>query len=271
MFFYQRVFICVVGLSCGLYAEETEYALSAKKEGTVPITQVQFFGERCSGTNYLEALVLKNFNFNPPYYSFGWKHFPVWLDGDWFQTILPEYGGNPFLQKNDQCLFIVVFRDPYDWLRSFYEKPYHASKQFKKTVDSNFTRFIKTPWDAEEKLQYIESNPVDGSRFKNVMKLRSARIRNMLGIGEIVANIYYVQYEMIRDYPEEVMQEIADFFGIKTSKSFVPVTEYYKGGRVKEKTFKERKYFGISKEDLIYINKYLDADLESRIGYELSN
>jgi hypothetical protein len=75
---------------------------------------------------------------------------------------------------------------------------------------------------------------------------------------------------MIRDYPKEVVQEISDFFGIQTSGSFLPAPEYYKGGGIKAKTFKTKEYFKISKKDRRYINKYLDADLERHIGYELS-
>lgn len=270
MSFYKFIFLLFIfASSYGLSTLDVTYGLGAKKEGEGPITQVQFLGERCSGTNYLQTLIVRNFNFDPPYFAFSSKHFPFWLEGKWFQSTAQGQEGSRFYRKNDQCIFIVIFRNPYDWLHSFCEKPYHTSDAFKKSVKKDFSRFIRATWDAEPDRQYIECNPEDGSAFKNVMQLRTARIRNMLAIGEIVKNVYYVQYEMVRDYPEEVIAEIANIFGITPADPFIPVTEHYKARHVISDTFVPKEYPEISKEDLRHINKHLDLELEKRIGYEL--
>ncbi len=270
MLFCKFIFLfSVFACSCGLSALDVTYGLGAKKEGEEPITQVQFLGERCSGTNYLQALIVRNFNFDPPYFGFSSKHFPVWLEGKWFQGTEQGQEGSRFYRKNDHCLVIVIFRNPYDWLHSFCEKPYHTSEAFKKSVKKDFSRFIRATWDAEPDRQYIECNPEDGSAFKNVMRLRTARIQNMLAIGEIVKNVYYVQYEKLRDYPEEVIAEIASIFSLTPADPFVPVTEQYKARHVISDTFIPKEYPEISKEDLRHINKNLDPELEKSIGYEL--
>jgi hypothetical protein len=259
----------VFSFSQWLSSSEIHYGIGAKKEGTIPITRVQFFGERCCGTNYLQSLILKNFSFEFPYFSFGWKHFPLWLDESWLKKRLPENKKNYFLQDSEPFLFIVIFRDPYDWLQSFNQKPYHTSTQFRKAVAKDFSKFIRTPWEAEDRLMYIESNPKDGSKFENVMKLRTARTRNMLAIGSVVKNIYYVNYEVVRDYPEQVIEEISAFFGIPRIGPFVPVLEQYKASHTTGDLFKVKEYPEIKREDLLYINKYLDPKLEERIGYVL--
>ncbi len=261
----------ILGCSSLLNALDVTYGIGAKKEGSIPITQVQFLGERCSGTNYLQNLIIKNFHFAPPYFAFSSKHFPVWLEGEWFQNVLPKYGENRFYRKNDHCLFIVIFRNPYDWLHSFCEKPYHTSQEFKKSVKKDFSKFIRATWDAEPDRKYVECNPRDGSPFKNVMQLRTARIRNMLAIGELVDNIYYLQYETVRDEPEKVIAEIAQLFGLEAADPFEPVLEHYKASHVISDTFEVKEYPKISNDDLRYINRYLDKDLEKLIGYELEN
>ena len=38
------------------------------------ISKVQIYGERCSGTNYLESLIKLNFNVEITW-LYGWKHF----------------------------------------------------------------------------------------------------------------------------------------------------------------------------------------------------
>ena len=38
------------------------------------INNITIYGERCSGTNYLEQLIINNFNCSVTY-NYGWKHF----------------------------------------------------------------------------------------------------------------------------------------------------------------------------------------------------
>ena len=38
------------------------------------VNKFTIYGERCSGTNYLEEIILHNFNINVTW-DYGWKHF----------------------------------------------------------------------------------------------------------------------------------------------------------------------------------------------------
>ena len=62
------------------------------------------YGERCSGTNYLENIMDLNFDVEITW-EFGWKHF---------------FGFHDEVLRNhsDDTLFICIIRDPVDWFNS---------------------------------------------------------------------------------------------------------------------------------------------------------
>ena len=78
------------------------------------------YGERCSGTNYLEELMLANFNIQITW-KYGWKHF--------FGFYNFEHN-----QEEDNTLFLGIIRNPVDWLNSFYKEQHHLAHE-KKNLD----------------------------------------------------------------------------------------------------------------------------------------
>lgn len=79
------------------------------------IEKVQIFGERCSGTNYLQNLLLKNFDVSVTW-ECGFKHF-FGFDED---------------KYNDKILFICIVRNPVDWINILYIKKWHLPNDLKK-------------------------------------------------------------------------------------------------------------------------------------------
>lgn len=77
-----------------------------------PITHYTIFGERHSGTNFLEYVVSKNLYITPTW-EFGWKH---WIGSGchW----------NKFLTSQN-TLFIGIVRDIYDWIGGMVKLPHH--------------------------------------------------------------------------------------------------------------------------------------------------
>lgn len=247
-----------------------QYGIYAKSENSKQIKKLFVISERCSGSNYINCLVLQNFEVKDE--RLGQKHFPPWYD-------LPEmmYRGNSqyyTFAGTEDFLFIIIFRNPYDWVRSIHQKPFHAHSSL---VDVPFSKFIRTPWKlsphnktAQEQHtlnHLVDRNPVTGSPFDNVLKLRTAKIKNMLQILDRAPNVYYINYETVRDHPQEVLQEIKSLFRIAAKPSYVPVTKY-KGKENKEE-FKPKVYKSISQKDLDYINSQLDPLIEAQIGYSL--
>tara|TARA_B110000027_G_C16122057_1_gene303744 strand:+ start:2092 stop:2340 length:249 start_codon:yes stop_codon:yes gene_type:complete len=62
------------------------------------IQKITIYGERCSGTNYLETLLAKNFHDYKLTWKYGWKHF----------------FGHQNLENSDDTLFICIVRNPVD-------------------------------------------------------------------------------------------------------------------------------------------------------------
>ncbi len=239
------------------------------------ISGFKIFGERHSGTNFIEFLVkgnlLNNGNETLEYdnWAYGHKHYPCW-----FELPLNFFHGpnrNYNFEGSEHVLFLVIYRNPYAWLRGMQEGPFDSC-----LFNIEFSQFIRTPWELDplnyfaniemQKNPWVDRNPQSGELFENVMKLRSAKIRTMQQIKDRVENIYYINYETLRDFPEQVLQEIANLFQLKRTPIFNPVL--YNKGDPNLGIFTPR-YLPISPDDMQFINEQLDREIERSIGYEL--
>lgn len=259
---------CLIIFVLPSYMHALEYGIFAVCENSKPITKVWVIGERCSGTNYLTALLLRNFEVKEN--GLGHKHFPPWY-------VLPQehYKGNQqyyTFEGTEDFLFVVIFRNPYDWVRSFHKKPWHADHSL---THASFKDFIRLPWkikvgDWREEQQIswnerVDADPFTGNLFANVFGLRKAKIETMLQIADRAPNVYYINYEIVRDYPQEVLQEIATHFAVVAKPEYTPI-DTYKG---KRSSYHPKNYDPFSEEDLAFINSQLDEILENRIGYQI--
>ena len=76
------------------------------------------FGERCSGTNYLEQLILKNFEIDITW-KYGWKHFS---------------GFNNY-KDSDDVLFLCIVRNPFNWIDSLFKFKYHLANPIRADIN----------------------------------------------------------------------------------------------------------------------------------------
>lgn len=88
------------------------------------ISFIQLFGERCSGTNYTAQLLINNFHEIQLTQQYGFKH----------------RFHNDNVAGSDNCLFLIVYRDAFDWLRSFHLQPFHAAPELR---NISFAEFIR--------------------------------------------------------------------------------------------------------------------------------
>ncbi|MBA3721621.1 MAG: hypothetical protein H0W88_04395 [Parachlamydiaceae bacterium] len=248
---------------------DARQCLHFKRYKKSKITHYAVLSERCTGSNYIDNLIKLNFECPEGVYAF--KHFPPW-----FQLPAESYQGPAefySLTGFDNYLFIIIFRSPYDWSRSFHKNPWHCHNSLKHLA---FSDFIRTKWDytfdkgMKGQFAYnnlVDKNPLNGELFKNIFELRSAKIKTMLMLGERAKNVYFINYEAVRDHPKEVKEEIQKIYKLIPKEGFKEV-EYYKG-MANKGVYVEKKYPPINPEDLIYINSQLDVELERIIGYEL--
>ena len=88
------------------------------------------YGERNSGTNYLQKLIEINYN-SLNYYN---KKDNIEIHNNLWKHCLPNYSENFY---NTDIVIFVIRRDIYSWLLSMYKKPYHLEINY-----SNFKDFV---------------------------------------------------------------------------------------------------------------------------------
>ena len=142
------------------------------------IKKVTIYGERCSGTNYLEQLLINNFNviINCDY---GHKHF---------------FGFNDLSNSND-TLFIGIIRHPYDWINSLYRERHHLPKHFE-NIETFLNDEIYSLDNNNEIMNDI--NIYTKERYKNIFELRTTKIKFLIeDMPKLVKNKNYllIKYE----------------------------------------------------------------------------
>ncbi len=241
-----------------------DYGLDYQLNPSEKIDFVQIFAERHSGSFYMRSLLAENFSLLGKKRGYCHKHFPPWIGVD------PKI--NDFPEKSKRFLTVVVFRNPYDYIRGMRKIPWHADRAL---FALRFSSFIRKPWKlaqsevnryGREKVHF-DSEPLSGKPFKNVMALRTAKIKQMLGLKEYCHNIYYINYEVVLKNEDAVLKEIASLFSIQKMPKFKKI-EYYKGNPELGR-YVQKKYKPISQQDLDFINKELDEELENQIGYQI--
>lgn len=212
-----------------------------------PIKRVQIFGERCSGTNFLQRLIDNNLDI-PIGWCLGWKHFPIS-----YENLL----ASKYLEKEREFLVIVIVRNLDDWLRSLHSMPHHAPKMRK----YSFSEFLRAPWETE----IIADLSEDGSFLDNVLALRAAKMKQFLSFKKHFSNFYFINYEVLKAYPEEVLADIASRYDIPCSPLFRYIRTYK--GMEGTPNYKAKIYEPICREDQEYIQDNIDLEMEAVAGY----
>lgn len=159
---------------------------------TNEITSFAVFGERGSGTSWLNELMIKNSLrgmslTNSPFT--GWKH-GLWTP---HQTRC--------LNKN--FLVVVIQKDIYTWLNSFYKAPYHMDYAKKLTL----SEFIHTEYFSQASWGYfqkwgmawtdeVKERP-DGNRWPNPIRLWMDKYHAWESIPKGISPIVYISYEAL--------------------------------------------------------------------------
>ena len=162
------------------------------------------YGERCSGTNYLENIININFDVKITW-EYGWKHFFGFQDDR--------------LKNSDDTLFICIVRNLSDWINSFYREMHHLSLQYKNNMseEEKLEEFLnKEFWsfndnnmnrDTKKELMH-DRNIYTGERYKNIFELRHTKIKWMLeDLPNKVKNCIFIRYEdLINDFDKTLLK-----------------------------------------------------------------
>ena len=237
-------------------------------------------GERCSGTNVIEAVVRRNAGLVVSHVA-GFKHFP--------KKLTPELA-----DEMRRLPALLVVRHPISWLRSLYAQPWHAAPNLKSLGFSDFLRSEwMSVWDSEANIdpsdsrygfEMLEDRDAEtGQRFANVLRLRTGKLKLMLQTC-VVAEAYKVV--RLEDYIERPHAAVADICSVlgKPLVGEPRLIDDYKGnaswkrklagalvlGKVVNALRPRRGYRAkpqVSQDDAKFIWSELDHGLEESLGY----
>lgn len=159
------------------------------------------YGERCSGTNFLEKSILENFDIE---YSikYGWKHF---------------FGFHKFIndEEENNTLFIGIIRDPVQWIDSFYKKLHHIPPENKHNIN---TFLFNEFYSVQEKsvIEVMEDRNMNtNERYKNIFELRNIKNNFLTTVmKKNVKSYLLIRYEDLRDKYETVLDFIKNRFNL---------------------------------------------------------
>ena len=190
------------------------------------INKYTIYGERCSGTNYLENLININFDVKLTW-EYGWKH--------WF--------GFNDLDKSDDTLFICIVRNPVDYINSFYRNPHHLKIKYDKKLDNSkkLDIFLNEEWSSwndtpgtkhkDFKEQLHDRNIYHPKkRYENIFQLRHLKLKWMIeDLPKKVKNCIFIRHEDLLNNFKQTMIEIKNKgLTVKNVINFPKNTDKYK-------------------------------------------
>lgn len=242
---------------------------------TIPI---KVYGERNSGTNYLQQLLSANFdielvNYLPPRWMHPFLKFEIQTDFllHWDRSrSLGWKHGKPhtaaIANKIPTGLKVIsITKNPYAFLVSLHRRPYH----FQGTAATEFSDFIRQPWKT------ILRDHCQGVTYDNPMQLWNVKNRAYWELHHHWnGSVACITYENLLAQPEQTLaslsqsisldnKRVENFIPIVTStketdKSYTDYLDYYGNQRWKET---------IPPEDIPYINSQLDPEVLSVFQY----
>lgn len=239
------------------YAERNLYNVIMYNNLNNNLKYYTIYGERCSGTNYLENLMNLNFDIKLTT-KYGKKHF---------------FGFNEELNKSGDTLFICIVRDLKQWLNSFYKKPHklidincHSVQNFlnNEIVSHKLNSISLNGFEDQGNELLTDRNIYTGKRYKNIFELRHTKIKYMLDdLPYKVNNYIFIKYEDLIDDFDNTMNKIKNK-GLNLNNINFPVntTQYKKTGSI----FKKKEYNIITDKHILN-NPNIMKYYEQKLGY----
>ena len=183
------------------------------------------YGERCSGTNYLQNIMNLNFNIKLTH-EYGKKHFFGFQDEK--------------LKKSDDTLFICIVRNPVDWVNSLYREKYHIAKHLRKNITDFLNKEFYSYNDKHSGLRdgseiMEDRNIYTGKRYKNIFELRHTKIKWMIEeLPNKVKNYIFIKHEdLLYDFKNTLLKINEKGVKIKDNIKFPINSKTYKLSKTK--------------------------------------
>lgn len=212
------------------------------------LNKVTIYGERCSGTNYLEKLLTTNFDIEIVW-TYGWKHFFGYDD----------------LSNSDDVLFIGIVRNLTDWVNSLYREKYHLPN----TLSSSIDKFLNSEFYSidDEGIEMIKDRNIEtNNRYKNIFELRHIKNKYLVEtMPLLVKNYLLITYDNLVNDFNNIMNQIKNCnLPVKCNIQFPINIQYYK--RNKSDIFIKKK----NEINNLIINKKANLYYERKLFPNLS-
>ncbi|NDC71992.1 MAG: hypothetical protein EBZ62_00860 [Sphingobacteriia bacterium] len=205
-----------------------------------PIKNFTIYGERHSGTNFLEQAIKNKFDLDVVW-DFGWKHF--------FGLSHPTK-----IQQAESTLFFCIVRNPYDWIMAMYNAPHHVHPH----NSYNPITFLTSEWYSIDShgVEILEDRNYTTNlvRYKNIFELRQFKCLYLVEtMPRIANNCIVLSYENLVLSNQRILDTIGYRFNLtNTNKPPLPreLKKYYVEDRLKDT-----------------IDSNIDWPVESMMGY----
>jgi hypothetical protein len=219
------------------------------------------FGERCTGTHFVQYALLNNFNIKyevlreKPIKE---KHF-FGFNEDMFNSDIA-----------DKTLFIYVVRDPVDWIDSFFKRLHHVPPENKVSIENFIYNKFYSIYELGDKIgdEIMEDrNMITKERYRNIFELRKVKNDYMMNyVKNKVKNFLILKYEDLRDDYENTLNKIKNQFNLTQIQPKYVRIEKYKG-TYSLNYFK--KPILLEPHIIAYIKCMIDLNQEKKLGYLL--
>ena len=171
------------------------------------IRKVTIYGERSSGTHFLEEVLLLNFDVEIVG-THGWKHFFGFQD----------------LHNTDDVLFIGIVRNLEDWVNSLYRARYHLPSELVETVDTYLNNTFYSVYDDGTEIM-DDRNIETHTRYKNIFEMRHVKNKFLIEtMPALVKNYCLITHDDLCTNFTEIMNKIKNHgLEIKNSSTKFPV------------------------------------------------
>jgi hypothetical protein len=215
------------------------------------------YGERCSGTNFLENTIKMSFDLKGAWPS-GGVSVPR---KDWDYSGHKHFFGfiDDRIKIHNDTLFIGIVRNPYQWMMSLKKKEYHFHHLVKEDNNHNFLYHELSSLHLKRKEIIYDRNfltnkdPNIAKRFKNIFELRKIKCQYLIDtMPKISQNYYFLRYEDLVNSYTDIIEHISDKFKILIKNA----------NATKVKRPKNHDII-----DIDYLNSHIDWDTENKIKY----
>jgi hypothetical protein len=216
---------------------------------TTNITKFVIYGERCSGTNYLENVINTNFGLELRN-DFGSKHF---------------FCFNNYNKPLDDTLFIGIIRNPIYWLNSLSRELYHIPN-CNKTIKEFLTNEYYSVEENSEKIILNDLNYSNLKKYINIFEMRKMKNFYLLNImPKKVNNYILINYESLLYNFDYTLDFIKNKFFLTCKYPIYKQIKKYK--KTDKYNFVQQRIILLQPHIVNFIWDSLHIQQENRLGY----